>query len=147
MNYIYLTTISLFYSTLATLPGIILYFKRYYKKYDYIELIYSRTFDDYYEHEYIDYASKEFYILISDLKVPQYKHIIKNIAPQIISLDHMGNDIINNVNPYNHSLHHIDPKVTWILKNYPNIKDNVTVILKNGFFGDIKSRLKLLKKD
>ena len=146
MNYIYLT-ISIFYSTLASLPSIILYFKRYYRKYDYIEFIYSRNFDDYYEHEYIDYESKELYIVVSDLKVPEHKHIIKNISPQIISLDHMGNDIINDVKPYNHSLHNIDPKVTWILKNYPNIKDNVTIILKNGFFGDIKSRLKLLKKD
>ena len=147
MNYIYLTSISLFYSTLASLPYIILFFKRYYRKYDYIEFIYSRTFDDYYEHEYIDYTSKEIYIVVSNLKVPEQKHIVKNISTPIISLDHMGNDIIKYVNPYNHSLHDIDPKVTWILKNNPDIKENVTVILKNGYFGDIKSRLKLLKKD
>ena len=147
MNYICLTAISLFYSSLVSLPYIILYFNRHYRKYDYIELIYSRTFDGYYEHEYIDYTSKELYIVISNLKVPQQKHIVKNISPPIISLDYMGNDIIKYVIPYNHSLHDIDPKVTWILKNNPDINDNVTVILKNGFFGDIKSRLKLLKKD
>jgi hypothetical protein len=143
MNYIYLT--------ISTLPYIINYFKKYYyNKYyynEYIELIYSRTFGDYYEHEYIDYINKELYIVVSDLRVPQHKHILKNISPQIISLDHMDNDIISNIKPYNHKLHDIDPKVTWILKNYPNIKDNVTIILKNGFFGDIESRLKLLKKD
>ena len=135
------------YSTVLTLPCIILYFKRYYKKYDYLELVYSRTFDDYYEHEYIDYTNKEFYIVISSDKVPEYKYIIKNITEQIITMDYSGNDILNKVKPYNHSLHHIDPKVSWIIKNYPNIKDNISIVLKNGFFGNIKSRLKILKKD
>ena len=62
-------------------------------------------------------------------------------------MDYSGNDILDKVKPYNHSLHHIDPKVSWIIKNYPDIKDNISIVLKNGFFGDIKSRLKILKKD
>ena len=135
------------YSTTLVLPCIIIYFKRYYKKYDYLELVFSRTFDDYYEHEYIDYTNKEFYIVVSNDKVPEYKYIIKNITEQIITMDYSGNDILNKVKPYNHSLHHIDPKVSWIIKNYPDIKDNISIVLKNGFFGDIKSRLKILKKD
>jgi len=135
------------YSTTLVLPCIIMYFKRYHKKNDYLELIYSRTFDDYYEHEYIDYTNKEFYIIVSNIKNPKNKCINKNITEQIITLDHSGNDILNKVKPYNHSLHHIDPKVSWIIKNYPDIKDNISIILKNGFFGDIKSRLKILKKD
>ncbi len=135
------------YSTVLTLPCIILYFKRYYKKYDYIELLYSRTFDDYYEHEYIDYTNKELYILVSNIKVPKCKYIIKDINEQIITMDYLGNNILNDIKPYNHTLHHIDPKVSWMLKNYPDINEGISIILKNGFFGDIKSRLKILKKD
>mgnify|MGYP001235409940 CR=1 FL=1 len=135
------------YSTISVLPCIILYFRKYHKKNDYLELAYSRTFDDYYEHEYIDYTNKEFYIIVSNIKNPKYKCINKNITEQIITMDYSGNDILDKVKPYNHSLHHIDPKVSWILKNYPSIKNNISVVLKNGFFGDIKSRLKILKKD
>ena len=135
------------YSTISVLPCIIVYFKRYYKKNDYLELLYSRTFDDYYEHEYIDYTNKELYIIVSNIKNPKHKCIIKNITEQIITMDYSGNDILDKIKPYNHSLHHIDPKVSWILKNYPDIKDNISIVLKNGFFGDIKSRLKILKKD
>ena len=135
------------YSTTLVLPCIILYFRKYRKKHDYLELVYSRTFDDYYEHEYIDYINKEFYIVVSNDMIPEYKCIIKNITEQIITMDYSGNDILNKVKPYNHSLHHIDPKVSWIIRNYPDIKDNISIVLKNGFFGDIKSRLKILKKD
>jgi len=135
------------YSTTLVLPCIILYFRKYHKKHDYLELVYSRTFDDYYEHEYIDYINKEIYIVVSNIKNPKHKCINKNITEQIITLDHSGNDMLNKVKPYNHSLHHIDPKVSWIIKNYPDIRDNISVVLKNGFFGDIKSRLKILKKD
>jgi len=114
------------------------------KKYE-LDHIHSRYWEDYYEHEYLDIKNDKFLIIISNT-VETPKMINAEFLYPIITLDFNGKDILDKISPYNHNLHTTEIVVKWMLKDFPEIEDNLTIVTNKGVFicnDTFYSRLKL----
>ena len=121
------------------------FYNSYVKKKYRLNHIHTRNFIKYYEHEYIDYKLNKFLIIISNtINTP--KIINAEFLYPIITLDFNGENILDKVDPYNHNLHTSELIVNWILKDFPDINDNITLVTNKGVFlcnDTFNSRLKL----